>query len=209
MDKTVSVEFNSKRLIFYGTVRGAYYEIDDLDKLFQENGFDLILLGISPEELDGMKKYMEKPFDVELSDYEIIWGLKLRDLTKVKLPVPSYYHAVVYSIKNNVEIKAIDMNDDEYAKCFTRNVSFFDLLRHSLKKNRILKRRFRSKTPEEFSLEWDRIVNRGGYKKLEMERERYMTERIRENSKGNNILIIIDFERMDNIVSSLKHQEKN
>lgn len=209
MEKVLVKDIKGKRLIFFGTVRGVAYEIEELDKIFSENKIEIILLGISPEELDGLKKYIEKPFDIDLTDYELIWGLKLKELTKVKLPVPSYYHALVYAMKNNIDVVAIDMNDEEYANAFTKNVSFFDLLKHSLRKNRILKRKFRSKTPEEFALEWDRIVNRGGYKKLEMERERYMTEKIIENLNKNNILIIIDFERMDKILNSLNNQEKN
>ncbi|MGC8610680.1 MAG: hypothetical protein ACP5LM_04945, partial [Thermoplasmata archaeon] len=151
MEKVLVKNIEGKRIIFFGTVRGVAYEIEELDRIFSENKIEIILLGISPEELDGLKKYIEKPFDIDLTDYELIWGLKLKELTKVKLPVPSYYHALVYAMKNNIDVIAIDMNDEDYANAFTKNVSFFDLLRHSLRKNRILKRRFRSKTPEEFS----------------------------------------------------------
>ncbi|MGC9176699.1 MAG: hypothetical protein ACP5F1_06455, partial [Thermoplasmata archaeon] len=160
LEKIKKVTYNLRSYTIYGTVRGLFSESEDIKKIFDENKFDLVMLGISPEDLEGLKVYIEKPFEVDLSDYEIIYGLKLQNFGKVKMPIPSFTSAIKIAQENGINILAIDMNENEYANAFTGNVKFFDILRHTYRKKRILKKDFKAQTPEEFSIKWDMEINK-------------------------------------------------
>ncbi|MDP8011239.1 MAG: hypothetical protein ACP5LA_02355 [Thermoplasmata archaeon] len=205
LEKIKKVTYNLRSYTIYGTVRGLFSESEDIKKIFDENKFDLVMLGISPEDLEGLKVYIEKPFEVDLSDYEIIYGLKLQNFGKVKMPIPSFTSAIKIAQENGINILAIDMNENEYANAFTGNVKFFDILRHTYRKKRILKKDFKAQTPEEFSIKWDMEINKlKGYAKLEKKREEYMADKIKNNTQGSNIFVIIDYERMNGIIKNLK-----
>ncbi len=208
LEKMKKIEINFKTYVLYGTVRGYAVEENDIDEILKNNNFDLIMLGISPEDLEGLKIYIEKPFDVDLSDYEIIYGLKLQEFGKVKMPVPSFTKAVKLAKEKNIEIVAIDMNENEYAQAYTKNVKFIDLIRYTFRKKRIMKKDFKARSPEEFVLKWDLEINRlKGYARLENERELYIANKIKNNIQGNNIFVIVDFERMNGIIKNVRGDE--
>ena len=78
------------------------------------------------------------------------------------------------------------------------------LIRHSLRKKRLYKKRFKASTPEEFSILWDKEITKiSGFKELENEREKYMAKKIKENIIGKKILVVVDYERMEGIISYL------
>lgn len=204
-EKLKKIEINYKTYTIYGTVRGLALEENEIDHIFEQDSFDTVLLGISPEDLDGLKLYIEKPFDVDLSDYEIIYGLKLQRYGKVKMPVPSFYRALKIAMDKKINVIAIDMNEMEYGDAYTRNIKFADLMRHTLRKNRMYRKEFKAATPEEFALKWDREIRKiKGYSKLERERESYIADKIKNNNQGKNILVIVDYERMDGIIKNIK-----
>lgn len=204
LEKVRKINYNLRTYLIYGTVRGLLSEKNEIEEIFKNNNFDLVMLGISPEDLNGLSIYIEKPFEAELSDYEIIYGLKLQNFGKVKMPVPSFTTALKIALDKGIEVSAIDMNEKEYADAYTRNVKFLNLLRHTLRKKRLYKKEFKANSPEEFVLKWDReILKIKGYAKLENEREIYMANKIKNNEKGKNIIIIIDFERMEGVVKNI------
>ena len=45
---------------------------------------------ISPEQVDGMKEFIEDPFEMNLSDYEILYGINLSNYGEVMTPSPVY-----------------------------------------------------------------------------------------------------------------------
>ncbi|MGC8663442.1 MAG: hypothetical protein ACP5SF_02855 [Thermoplasmata archaeon] len=205
LNKLRKVSYYFRTYTFYGTVRGLASEEIDINSLLNEEKYDLIMLGISPEDLEGLKIYIQKPFEVDLSDYEIIYGLKLQRYGKVKMPVPSFSKALKLANEKNIKIIAIDMEENEYAQAFTNNVKFFDLIRHTFRKKRILKKEFNAETPEEFALKWDKEINRlKGYARLEKQREVYIANKIKNNSEGKDIFVIVDFERMDGIIKNIQ-----
>ncbi|MEM4170771.1 MAG: hypothetical protein QW037_03690 [Thermoplasmata archaeon] len=204
LNKYVNLELNGKKYIIYGTVRGLLDEENDMEKLYKEFAPDLILVGIPDSELNGLFEYLKEPFMVDLSEYEIIYGIKLQKYGKVKLHVPSYLKAAEISRRENIKIIPIDIPENDFSQLYTKKISTFMLIRHSLRKKRLYKKRFKASTPEEFSILWDKEITKiSGFKELENEREKYMAKKIKENIIGKKILVVVDYERMEGIISYL------
>ena len=202
MEKSLNLKLNGKDYLIYGTVRGMLSEEKDIEKIFIEFKPDLIMVGISKEDLEGLFEFIKNPFMVDISDYEIIWGLNLQRFGK--LPVPSYLKAVEMSLKENVRIVAIDLDEKEYSELYTNKISTFMLIRHSLRKKKLYRKRFSAKTPEEFSLQWDNEINRiSGFREIEDEREAHMARMISGNREGERVFVVVDYERMEGILKRI------
>jgi hypothetical protein len=205
INKEINLKINGIEYRIFGTVRGLVSEGDHIEKIFNEFMPDTIMLGISKEDLDGLIHYIKDPFMVDISDYEIIWGLNLQRFGKVKLPVPSYLKAVEISQKLNLKILPIDLDEKEYSDLYTKKISTFMLLRHSLRKKRLYRKKFNANNPEEFSIMWDNEINKiSGFREIEEQREMNMAKKINENNEGKRILVIVDYERMEGILKRLK-----
>ena len=197
----------NKEIMFFGTVKGLVSERKLLKDIVEEFNPELILVGISPEELEGLKNYLKKPFTIEADDYENIKAKKLEKYGEVGLPVPTYLEAFAISTKNNVDIIPVDIPDDEYVSLFTNKVSFFNLLSFNMRKRKIWKMDFKADSPEEFVLKWDKEVNRiNAYREIEKNREEYMSRKIIESiekREEKRILVIVELERYQGVLENL------
>ncbi len=205
MEKIVQIDMNGINYTIYGTIRGLVSEKVDMESIFQEKSIDFLMLGISKEELEGLEKYIQKPFDVDLSDYEVIYGLKLKEYGDVKMPVPSFTSALRIALENNIPVEAIDMDEKEYSDLFVEEITTFQLLRHSLRKSKLFDKNFHAKDAEEFSIMWDMELNKiKGFKNIEEKREKYMAKKILDNNMGKNVLVVVDYPRLEGIIEEIK-----
>ncbi len=200
-------ELNGKNILFFGTIKGLVDERKLLRELVDEFSPRLLLLGISPEELSGLRSYLQKPFDIQPDDYEVIYGLNLEKFGEVGLPVPTYLEAFAISKERNIEMLPLDMPDEVYSNLYLKKVEFYHLLLLNLRKKRVAKKKFQANTPEEFVLQWDREMTRlRPFREIEMERERYMAKRIEaltKERKEEKMLAVIEFERLHGVLDNL------
>ncbi len=200
-------ELENKEVLFFGTVKGLVSERKILRNIAEEFKPELILLGISPEEMVGLKNYLKKPFNIEPDDYEVIYAKKLENFGEVGLPVPTYLEAFLISKEMNIDMLPLDIPDEKYASIFTKNVNIFHLLIFNMRKRKIWRMDFNAKTPEDFVIKWDEVVNKlSSYRKVELERETYMGKKIKENIKmrnENKILVVIELERFRGVLKNL------
>ncbi len=207
MKRVLRHKIDGKEVLFFGTIKGLVSEREMLKDIFMEFSPELMLLGISPEQMDGLRKYLEEPFEIDPEDYEIIYGLKLEKYGEVGLPVPTYLEAFALSEEHGVPMEAIDMPEDEFSDLFVRKVDIFHIFRYNFRRRKLWRMDFQADTPEEFVLSWDREVNRiRVYREIEGERERYMSERIREivgSTDLTKILVIVELERLEGVLQGL------
>ncbi len=200
-------EMNGKKLLFVGIIKGLVSERDLLRTVVEEFEPELLLIGISPEELKGMKEYLKKPFEIHPDDYEVIYALKLEKFGEVGMPVPAYLEAFAISRKNGIEIVPLDIPEEEYSDLYLRKVEFYHIFLANRRKKKIAKKEFQAKNPEDFVLLWDREVNKiTPFREIEEEREKYMGRRIREilqTRKERRLLVILELERLQGVLSSL------
>lgn len=207
MKRVYKFNLEDKDILFFGTIKGLVSEREKLRDLFTEFKPEIMFIGISPEEMQGLERYLRKPFDIEPEDYEVIYGLKLEKYGEVGLPVPTYLEAFALSRKNRINMIPIDMPDEEFSDLYVNTIDIFHLMHFNFRKRKIWRKKFDAKTPEEFVLMWDREVNKiPQYRKIENEREKYMSKRIKELIKERSerkIMIIIELERLQGVLGNL------
>jgi pheromone shutdown protein TraB len=207
--KTISLR--GKKIILLPTIKGLTEERKTVREAFHKKNPDAIAVHISREELEGLISVVEGDTEeVSLSHYEEIYARHLAKYGKVQVPPPSLLEAVELGIENNIPIEPLDMNDDAYTDAFCEDISALQLIRHSLRLNRMRKKRFKATTAQEFVIEWDKNITKlKGFRRLEGKREVHMAARLRAlTKKYNNILAVLEFERAEGILQRLRdHKE--
>ncbi len=207
MNRCQKFKRGDTEILIFGTIRGLVSERKKVRDIVEDFLPDTILLGISPEQWEGLKKYVEKPFKIEPNDYEIIYALKLEKFGQVGLPVPTYLEILNLSQKRNLDIVPIDMDDDSYSDLFTKKIDIIKLIRFDMRKKKLYKMIFDANSPEEFVIKWDKEVNKiKEYREIEEERERFMSKRIIEAVEDGNkkrIMVVVEFERFGGIVERI------
>ena len=103
-------------------------------------------------------------------------------------------------------MEASDRDERAYAELYTTWVSGFELIRQGRLEARLLKKKFRVRTPEEFVLAWDTEVNRSaGFTRVQRERERFMASRLRDVAgDASSVLAVIEVERAKGVLAALR-----
>ncbi|MGP6207424.1 hypothetical protein ACNF42_05280 [Cuniculiplasma sp. SKW3] len=198
VDKNFEILFAIKGLVSEGEkVKDQLYEYIP----------QLIYIGISPEELEGLKKFIENPFTVPMGDYEVIYGTILSKFGEVEIPPPIYTQAVTYGMNRNVPMKGIDLDEDSFGDVYGENFRIRDLVRYIRKKRRMMRREFNLNSPEEFVIDWkNEIETNPGLKKMEESRSAQICSEIRkavEENKEVRRIAIIEYELKEDIERSL------
>jgi hypothetical protein len=194
-----------KGLTVLGTVKGLVRDADLAERTFQEVDPSAVALHISPEELLGLEAVVKGEIEeVPLSSYEMVYAKKLSGFGEVQVPSPSLVKIFKKAKEKEIPVIPLDMNEETYSDVYIEKISGISMIRTSLKLKGVNRKRFKSKTAEEFSLEWDRAVNSKAYMKLESFRENHMADEIgKALSKYSPLLCVVEFERMKGIVSRI------
>ena len=190
-----------------GLVRDGEILSADLTKLNPE----VVLITLSDEHILGLRDFLERPYEIELSDYEIIYGVRLSMYGEVMTPLPVYIEALKYCDSTGIPIVPMDMNEEAYGDLYTKSMRTLDLVRHSIRKKRLLKKDFKDRNVEEFVRNWEKAINRiKGFRAIDEERLSYIEDRMKQaltQYSGKSIFIIVDFEFTDRIEQFLKNSQ--
>ncbi len=195
----------NNNILIFGGIKGLVRDGNELRKELLYERPDIILITIAPEEVDGMKSFIKDPFEISLSDYEIIYGINLLKYGEVMTPPPIYIEATKYSMENDIPMIGLDMDENTYQTIYRKHIKTGDLLRHSLRKKKISKIKFENETPEDFVDSWNRIADLKHYKQLNHERVAYIIKKLKEEINENNnkkIICISDYDFYKDIVES-------
>lgn len=213
--KSHKISFKNKTIYLLGTVKGLTVERKTVATAFKRYKPDVIALSVSEEDLVGLESVVKgKTKKVGLSRYEEVYARKLATIAKqdpvkygeVQVPPPALVEGFELGTKNKVPVVAFDMDENQFTDCFVENISTPQLIWHSVRFNRVRKRKFKAKTPEEFVTEWDQVLTKlKGFKNIELKREKFMAKRLLEiTKKYDNVLAVAEFERVDGISEKLK-----
>jgi hypothetical protein len=196
-------------LLVFGGVKGLISEGNRLQDELQAFRPELVLVSIPEESIEALEKFMQEPYEITLSDYELIYGTVLSEYGEVMVPPPIYMEPIKYARHFAIGIHGIDMEEDEYSRIYTENVHAFDLIRHSVRKRLIMRHAFKSETAEGFVEEWNRLINKvSALSKVDNERlvsiEKNAIAYIRENKEKKRIAIVLDYEFYKSFVAYLK-----
>ncbi len=195
-------EYNLPRgnkVILFGGIKGLIRDGDELRNLLLREEPGEILIGISPEELKGLQEFVKEPFEMGLSEYETMYGVLLSIYGGVMTPPPIYTEAVIYAGDRNIPIHALDMEESDFGDVYTSQIGTWDMIRHSVRKRRLMKREFSADTPEGFVDKWNQYIERiKGFKAIESARLQTMQQgllSIVSDSSKKKFVVVVEYEK--------------
>lgn len=187
-----------------GIVKGLKSSGDLVDSMLRREKYDVIMLAITEDEVAGLRDFVKHPYEVEMDDIELIYEYLIRRFGETSIPPEAFVRAIKLGDSIGSSVIGIDIPSGKYEELFVANIPLTDLIWLSLQKKRLIRRKWDFTDPEQFSIQWDKIVNRKGYRKMEEERESYMAKEISEK-KGASTLAIIEVERFSGVVFHLEN----
>jgi len=191
-------------LFIIGAVRGLVSEGERVRAAIAKHRPEAVGLAVSKEGLAAMNSPAgpgpgdAKPQNPEERAY--IRGLG--EFGEVVKPPPCFSAA----LGSGMPITPLDMDDEHYTAAYCRYVSTWDMMRQGRSAGAVLRHKFRANNPQDFVLEWDRLVNRpGGYRRLEASRELWLAKgACRMAAAHSRTLVVVEFERLNGVLRCLE-----
>ncbi len=200
------VSLGKTQIRILSTVKGLVSEAAVVEEEIESFEPDLVALSISPEEIEGTRKWDGEPYD--MSGWDEVYGLSLRKIVGddgVKLPPPSFSTAIKISDLKNIDVIGIDMDEISFTEAYTKNISTWQLFKRGRLEKSMTKSGIEGQTPEEIALNMESSI-RGlsGFANLERERVKTMAENIRlQSERQKKILAIIEISNVSDFVEEL------
>ncbi|BAB59435.1 TVG0303941 [Thermoplasma volcanium GSS1] len=196
------------KITLFGGIKGLVRDGEELKRDLYEVRPEIIYIVLTQEQIDGLNNFLKDPFELSLSDYEIIYGLHLSAYGEVMTPPPIYIEAIKYANETGTTLVPLDVPEKEYSDYYSKNVGFLDLLRNSLRKKRIMKMEFGDKTPEDFVEKWDAVMHKvKGIERVDTFRFNYVRDNLKRNlekDKGKSVFVITEYEFYKNLENFIK-----
>ncbi len=196
------------KVYLFGVVKGLVSEGDRLKKILNGIDFGIGGLPISKEEMEGLKKFITEDdldMDIQPSNPERIYAKKLSKFDEVSLPPPCYTFFLNYCLKNNIEIHALDMDEEHYTMAYCECVTGPQWIQQNLREKGLGRKKIEADNPVEFVRKWDNIINKlKGFQELEKHREKIMAKNIARLSKRGDMVCLIEEERIEGVRNFLK-----
>ncbi len=198
------LDWNGSRVGFVATVRGLVTEGERVRRAVEEFQPDAVAMTVGREELDTLIGYDgadHPPTNWE----EELYVAGLTAWGEVRKPPPCFVEAVRAAKERNVPVRALDYNDEDYTEQYVTRIGTLDLLWHTRLEKKAREHPWIATTPEEFVLEFDRVVNDPeAYLALEAARERHIARRIAKLAgKHRALLAVVEYERAPGVRQAL------
>ena len=204
--KSQSIKIGTTQIRVLSTVKGVVSEAEVVEKEIDSFIPDLIVLGLSEGEVEGIRKWDGEPY--ELSGWDEIYGLSLRKLlgdNSIRLPPPSFTRAIEIADSKNITILGLDMDEETYTDEYTKNISTWQLFKRGRLEKSMVKSGIEGSTPEEIAMNMENSIRQlSGFKKLEILRVEHMVSNLRNNFDNEKILAIIEVSNAESLIDLLK-----
>ena len=162
-------------------------------------------MSIGPEELRTLRAYHGPNLEPENFEEEVyVAGLSAWE-RPIK-PPPCFTEAIRIGDKRGLRLEGLDMDEITYTENYVDCVSALEVVFQGRLEKKLTRKRFQAKTPVEFVVEWDALVNGSpGFARLQARRERHIASRLREiASEGGSVLALIELERVKGVLAALR-----
>jgi hypothetical protein len=199
------LKINSCDLYILGVIHGLISERKKVREAFQIAMPSKVALGIPPEDLRNLENHE----DFDSSNQEDFFQL-LANYGEVAVPPLDLVESIKICEEERIPIQAIDMDDENYAEFFTKNVSIWGILKNSRKMKKMKKKKEKKfATVEEFIKDWDeQFTSIKSFKKVEEKREEEMALKLMKMANEDRILAIVPYQRMEGIVKKVKIEKE-
>ena len=204
--KSQSIKIGTTQIRVLSTVKGLVSEAEVVEKEIDSFIPNLIVLGLSEGEVEGIREWDGEPY--ELSGWDEIYGLSLRKLlgdNSIRLPPPSFTRAIEIADSKNIKILGLDMDEETYTDEYTKNISTWQLFKRGRLEKSMVKSGIEGSTPEEIAMNMENSIRQlSGFKKLETLRVEHMVSNLRNNFDNEKILAIIEVSNAESLIDLLK-----
>ncbi len=189
---------DGRTILLLGGIKGLISDGEALKEGLYAFMPEILLIGISQGEVEGLAKFIEDPFELDLNDYEIIYGTLLSRFGEVMVPPPIYIEAIRYSANRDVPAKGLDAAEDDFGQMYSETFTTGNMVSYILRKKRIMKKSFTEDNPEDFVLSWKNEMDKNkGNKKMDDYRIQTINASLASNIPELNvgrIAVIIEYE---------------
>ena len=187
-------------------IKGLVSEKKKAEDALSAKDYETAAVSWGIEEIEAVRKRAEITGDNETNDLDIVYMHELMTFGEVDMPDPAFTYVVDEFSKKGISVIPLDMSDDEFAEAYCREVSTLDFLKEGKIVRKALKNEFNKESPERFVMEWDSLINQiKGYRKMNAAKERFIADQIADLAKyRRNVLVLIDYERCDGVLSLLR-----
>jgi len=197
------------RLVIFEAVKGLIRDGQYAEALVRSERPGILALGIAPEDLKGLRYLRKrlqdkKKYKPDLSNIDWAYVDHLDKYGEVDAPPPCFVMALDAADELNIPVASLDMDNEAHTDIYVNSVGLPDLLRQSFRFRYMKKKKFHIRTPEEFVLNWDRLLNKArGFRVVERSRELCMGETLKhllEKHKDAKIVAIVEIERAPGVI---------
>ena len=193
-----------------GVIHGLEKEGERVKYAFKRIRPDCIAVGIPKEDVAILEKCMDGEAEFETTPEQDYFLEYLSLYGKVSIPPKDLLTAYEISAKEGISLEAIDLDDEEYATVYTKNISIFGVLKSSRRIKKLRKKEFAARTPEEFVEEWEKWMCTKSFYAVENAREEKMASCLFSlASKHKRILAIIPYQRFDGVLQKITGLKKH
>ncbi|MCI4369289.1 MAG: hypothetical protein L3K09_06995 [Thermoplasmata archaeon] len=196
-------------VLVVGAVRGSRKDALELSSRLRAHRPLALGLGISFEELTGLRDYFvgtdTEPL-VPLTGNEVAEMRGLVAFGEVSVPNPAYLAALEFAKEQSLPVEAVDPTDDHYANLFTSSIGYLELVRRTLRERRLTRRPPAASSADEYAVNWERESAPGrGSKKFQLERDAAAVDAARRLIRVHpRIALIFDRERFERVLTLLE-----
>jgi hypothetical protein len=200
----------NREIMGFAGIKGLVSQGERVKEFLESVNPDLLLISISPEEVKGLGEFLKDPFEMSLSDYEIIYGLLLSKFGEVMTPPPIYIEAVKFAELKGIQIVGIDMDEDNFQKTYSKEISSMTLVRHSLRKKKLMKKGVSGDDPYSFVDEWAKEMTRlKSFEHVEDARVANMLKELNEYiGKQGTEAIVMDYELFSRFIMEIEKTDQ-
>lgn len=196
-------------LLLLGPVRGLALEADRVIESLASYAPAAVGLGLSPEEMRGLVDYFvataAEPV-VPLTGPETSEVRGLVRFGEVRVPNPSFVHALRWAETQGVAVEPLDPSDERSASLFTEHIGYVELVRRTVAERRVGRNPPAPSTADEFALSWDRQVAGGrGSQAFARARDRHFVRAAGRLAAGRaRTVLVVDRERFASVRTLLE-----
>lgn len=195
-------------VLLIGAVRGLSRDAEAIGPTLDRFGPEAVGLAVSHDELRSLVEYFgevaAEPI-VPLSTNELNEVRGLVRFGEVSVPNPSVLEAIHWARQRSTPVVPLDPSDEGAASLFAENIGYVELVRRTVRENRIGRSPPAPDSADAFALAWDQEISRGrGSRRYTAARNEHLVQETRRLSEGRGrVAVLVDRERFDGVLEGL------
>ncbi len=194
----IEIRSKEKLMIVGFGIKGLVSDGNAVKEKLESFEPEVIMMGISPEEVEGLKNFVDDPFEIDMSDYELIYGTLLSQFGPVEVPPPIFTQTIIYAKANNIPVKGLDVDEETFGTRYEEEYTVSQMVGYITKKKKLKKRNFDMESPEKFVLQWRKEIEKtkamGNMEKMREEAISENLYRIFKEGSERRYFAIIEYE---------------